>query len=129
MDCFKMHGNSSKASAKCTASTFKELRGLSEIDAEYVLGKVLREEIPISKLNRESKKLKQMKEVQEQLLHTLAIETWSEFCERYTNIVYENKWKIDLDLLSGNTICCFLFTYVAKILFFTGIPGIQPGKD
>ena len=89
LDCFQKHETDNKRSKKpmkCTVSTFKELRGLTDVDADYVMEKFINEEISVSKINQEAKKLKQMKEVQQQVISALALESWDEFCERCVKI-------------------------------------------
>ena len=81
MEEFEKEGKGGKTKA-CKASSFKELRGLNDTDAEHLLNKVLGKELVIQKLNHEAKQLKQMKEVQQQLIATLALDTWEEFCEK-----------------------------------------------
>ena len=93
----------------CRGANFRELRNLDDETVHNLLKKVEEEEIPLSSLNAECKRLKKMKKLKESFTSEVGASSWEEAASKYPSFATEQNLEryLSSSKLSGPVLAAF----------------------
>lgn len=111
---FRKYENEKKQSGKptkpdCRGANFRELRNLDNETVHNLLSKVEAEEMPLSALNTESKRVKKMRKLKESFANEVGVGSWEEASTKFPSFATEQNLEryLSSSKLSGPVLAAF----------------------